>query len=267
MKRIVGKKAPDFKIKAVSGDSESFLDLSLKSFKGKWLVLFFYPLDFTFICPTEITSISQQFAEFEKLNACVLGVSADSVYSHQQWIRNGLGKLNFPLGADKTLEVSKEYGVLLEDEGVALRGTFIIDPDQVVKYAVVHDNNVGRNTDELLRVLTALQTNSLCGANWKIGSETIDAPETKVIKSDVSESKNSQPIKIYTIPTCSYCKQVKEFLNENNFEYEVIDLETNAQGRAFMDERKYTHLPVTVIGETEISGFRLDLIKETLFSN
>lgn len=261
MNRLVGKKAPSFHIQGVTGDGENFLDISLDHYKGKWLVLFFYPLDFTFVCPTEITSLSQQFNEFEKLNANVLGISTDSIYSHQQWIRSGLGKINYPLGADKLLNVSKDYGVLLEDEGVALRGTFIIDPEQIIKYAVVHDNNIGRNTNEFLRVLSALQTNSLCGANWEVGNEPLSVTETETIK---TTNSNSQPIKIYTLPDCSYCKQTKLYLDKNNYTYEEIDLNTNKAGQSFMSERNYSKLPVTVIGETEIHGFRLDLIKETL---
>lgn len=145
---------------------------------GKWTVLFFYPLDFTFVCPTEITAISDRYHEFEDLNAVVIGVSTDSVYSHKAWMnvprnQNGIGQIKYPLAADRTQQVSRDYGVLIEEEGVALRGLFIIDPDGELKYAVIHHNNIGRDVDEVLRVLQALQTGGLCPANWKPGQPTL----------------------------------------------------------------------------------------------
>ncbi len=262
MSRLVGNKAPNFSLKAVSGNGESFLDISLNDYAGRWLVLFFYPLDFTFVCPTEITSISEQYDQFQNLNANILGISTDSIYSHQAWIRNGLGKINYPLGADKTLNIANKYGVLLEDEGIALRGTFIISPELEVKYAVIHDNNVGRSTEELLRVLTALQTDSLCGANWKVGSKTLEVTETHFEKKVLTN--NSSDIKIYTLPNCSYCNETKKYFNENNLPYEEFNLEISKEGQAFMEKNKYSKLPITVINGEEIHGFRLDLIKELL---
>ena len=231
MNRIIGKKAPDFHLKAVSGDGEDFFDVSLDTYKGHWLVLFFYPMDFTFVCPTEITTFS-----------------------------NGLGRIGYPLGADKTLSMAADYGVLLEDQGVALRGLFIIDPDQTIRYSVIHDNNIGRNTQEVLRVLKALQTGSLCGANWTIGSQPLKEDRPSLPDSFASD----KTVRIYTLPGCSYCRQVKEFLADNGISYEEIDLDSDMQGQAFMDSRGYTALPVTVIGSHEISGFRLDKIKELL---
>jgi alkyl hydroperoxide reductase subunit AhpC len=173
MERIVGKKAPNFELNTALGDGQAFGRVKLDDYKGKWLVMFFYPLDFTFVCPTEITAYSKKYEEFKKANADVLGISVDSEHSHKAWINGDLGQLNFPLAADMTKVVSKEYGVLLEDEGIALRGLFIIDPDGYVKYSVVHDLNVGRSVDETLRVLKALQTGGLCPVDWQEGENLI----------------------------------------------------------------------------------------------
>ncbi len=174
MERLVGMEAPHFKMEAVEGGGDSFTSVDLCSYKGKWLVLFFYPLDFTFVCPTEISGISRRIAEFKELNAEVLGVSIDSKHSHKAWINSGpenggLGKINYPLASDITKEVSRNYGVLLEEEGIALRGLFIIDPKGVVKYSVIHDLNVGRSVDETLRVLQGLQSGGLCPIDWHPG--------------------------------------------------------------------------------------------------
>jgi peroxiredoxin 2/4 len=177
--RMVGKQAPRFELEAVlpNGDfGRVSLEENMKN--GKWTVLFFYPLDFTFVCPTEITAISDRYDEFEDLDAVVIGVSTDSVYSHKAWMKvpreeNGIGEIKYPLAADPTHQVSRDYGVLIEEEGVALRGLFIIDPEGELKYAVVHHNNIGRDVDEVLRVLQALQTGGLCPANWKPGQATL----------------------------------------------------------------------------------------------
>ena len=176
--RLVGKQAPFFKLETALGNGENFGTASLTDYTGKWLVLFFYPLDFTFVCPTEITALSDAVAEFKNLNTEVLGVSTDSKYSHKAWInahRNdgGLGKINFPLGADLTHSVSRDYGVLIEEEGIALRGLFIINPEGELKYQVVNHNDVGRSVEETLRVLQALQTGGLCPMNWKPGQKNL----------------------------------------------------------------------------------------------
>lgn len=178
--RLVGLPAPDFTMEAVQGDGEQFTRVSLPDYRDKWLVLFFYPLDFTFVCPTEITALSDRFEEFKDLDCEVLGVSTDSKFSHRAWINtpredNGLGKINYPLASDITHKVSSDYGVLVEDQGVALRGLFIIDPDGIVRYQVVTDENVGRSVDETLRVLQALQSGGLCPANWKPGQKHLVA--------------------------------------------------------------------------------------------
>jgi peroxiredoxin (alkyl hydroperoxide reductase subunit C) len=176
--RLVGKQAPDFSMQSVSGDGEQFSKISLADYKGKWLVFFFYPLDFTFVCPTEITALSDANELFQDLDTEILGVSTDSQYSHRAWIQtpsdsNGLGRINFPLAADSTQQVARDYGVLIEEEGVALRGLFIIDPEGEVKYQVVNHNDVGRSVDETLRVLQALQSGGLCAANWKAGDKNL----------------------------------------------------------------------------------------------
>lgn len=173
MLRLVGNKAPEFKMNACKGDGSGFTQVALEDYKGKWLVMFFYPLDFTFVCPTEITSYSKRIDEFKEADAEVLAISVDSEYSHQAWINSSLGKVNFPIASDMTKKVASDYGVLLEDEGVALRGLFIIDPEGVVRYSVIHDNNIGRSVDETLRVLKALQTGGLCAADWTEGDDLL----------------------------------------------------------------------------------------------
>ena len=173
MERLVGKPAPNFSLNAVTGDGEDFIKVSLDDYKGKWLVLFFYPLDFTFVCPTEITSFSEHYEEFKNLDAEVLAASTDSHYSHQAWINGALGKVNFPIASDKTYEVAEDYGILIKEEGIALRGLFIIDPDQVLRYSVIHDLNIGRSVSETLRVLKALQTGGLCPINWEDGDDNL----------------------------------------------------------------------------------------------
>lgn len=173
MERIVGRKAPDFTMKAVKGDGSEFIDVSLSDYQGKWLVMFFYPLDFTFVCPTEITAFSERIEDFKKEGAEVLSVSVDSEYSHKAWIESSLGKVNFPMASDMTKKVSHDYGLLIEEDGISLRGLFIIDPEGVVRYSVVHDLNVGRSVDETLRVLKALKTGGLCPANWTEGEDLL----------------------------------------------------------------------------------------------
>ena len=167
----VNQPAPKFNLEgAYQGKIKKFSPLSSR---GKWKVIFFYPLDFTFVCPTEIKGFSRHQADFDKLDAEVYGISVDSVYSHQAWIEKDLGDLKFPLLSDITKKVSREYGVLLEDEGVALRVTFIVDPEGVLQYQVVHHMNVGRSVKETLRVLTALQTGELCPIEWTEKKKTL----------------------------------------------------------------------------------------------
>lgn len=148
--------------------------MSLKDYASKWLILFFYPLDFTFVCPTEILAFSDRYEEFTALGVELLGVSVDSVYAHQQWLntprdRHGLGGLKYPLASDITKNVSHDYGVLIEEKGIALRGLFIIDPEGILQSATIHNLNTGRSVDETLRVLEALQSGGLCPADWRPG--------------------------------------------------------------------------------------------------
>ena len=173
MERIVGKKAPNFNMATAKGDGTDFGRVSLDDYRGKWLVMFFYPLDFTFVCPTEITGYSKRYKEFKDLGADVLGISVDSEHSHKAWINGDLGKLEFPLASDMTKEVARNYGVLIENDGIALRGLFIINPEGEIKYSTIHDLNVGRSVDETLRVLKALQTGGLCPVDWDEGEELL----------------------------------------------------------------------------------------------
>ncbi len=172
MNTQVTGKAPEFRGEAVMPNSE-LKEIQLSDYKGKWVVLFFYPLDFTFVCPTEITGFNEYYKQFTESNAEIIGTSIDSVYSHLAWINNGLGKLQFPLLSDITKEISRDYGVLLEDKGIALRGTFIIDPDGNLRSAVVNDTGIGRNVEETLRTLQALQTGELTPCGWKPGEKTL----------------------------------------------------------------------------------------------
>src|SRR5262249_6187388 len=150
-----------------------FKDISLSDFKGKWLVLFFYPLDFTFVCPTEITQFRDFAKDFKAQGAEIVGVSVDSVHSHKRWIKDDLGELGYPLIGDITKQLSRDYGVLLQDKGIATRGTFIVDPDGVLQYAGIHNLNVGRDAREILRVLSGLKSGELCAAGWKPGDKPL----------------------------------------------------------------------------------------------
>jgi alkyl hydroperoxide reductase subunit AhpC len=168
----IGSPAPPFNLDAVVG--QEFKKISLKDYRGKWVVLFFYPGDFTFVCPTEIKGFNKSLAEFGKINSEVLAVSVDSKYSHMAWIKSGaLDKLDFPLLSDFSKQTSKAYGVLDEAQSTARRGLFIIDPNGVLQHMLVHSDKVGRSIEETLRVLRALQTEELCPINWKPGDKTI----------------------------------------------------------------------------------------------
>lgn len=168
----VGEPAPRFKVEAVIGSEVK--TVSLDDYAGKWLVLFFYPADFSFICPTEITGFNKELERFNKMNAEVLGGSVDGKYAHLAWIKRGdLGELKYPLFSDMKKEMAESYGVLDDKEGVALRGLFIVDPQGVIQYQVVHNLSVGRSVDEVSRVLEGLQSAGLCPLNWKPGQKTI----------------------------------------------------------------------------------------------
>lgn len=167
----VGERAPDFELEAYHNGEIRRIKLS--EHRGKWIVLFFWPLDFTFVCPTEIRGFNQLFDEFKKLNAEIFGCSVDSVYSHKAWQTSDLGEVKYPMLSDFNKVVSRAYNVLEENKGVALRGTFIIDPEGILRWSVVSDLNVGRSAKETLRVLQALQTGELCPLEWQPGESTL----------------------------------------------------------------------------------------------
>ena len=177
---LVGNPAPDFTAEAVH--DQEFVDVKLSDYRGKYVVLFFYPLDFTFVCPTEITAFSDRYEEFAELNTEILGCSVDSHFSHLAWIQTdrnagGLGDIEYPLVSDLKREISKAYDVLSE-EGVALRGLFIIDKEGIIQHSTVNNLAFGRSVDETLRVLQALQyvqenPDEVCPAGWKPGDATM----------------------------------------------------------------------------------------------
>ena len=154
---LVGKLAPDFRMTTTKDLNTLAHEATLKDYRDRWLVLFFYPADFTFVCPTEVMAFSSAVPAFAEHDAEVLGVSTDGVFSHVAWMEFHIGQLAFPLASDRTQAVSKAYGVLEEESGQSARAVFIIDPEGVVRYEVVHDDRVGRSVDEILRVLAALQ--------------------------------------------------------------------------------------------------------------
>ncbi len=169
----VGQKVSNFSAQALLADG-SIKEVKLSEYNGKWLIVFFYPLDFTFVCPTEIQSFNKHYGDFKKLGADVIAVSTDSVYSHKAWVEHGLGKVEFPMIGDTNHRVSRDFNVLLQDKGIALRGTFIIDPSGVLKSAVVNDLPVGRSVEETLRTLQAFQSGKLTGCGWKPGEKTLN---------------------------------------------------------------------------------------------
>lgn len=173
----IGKKIPPFKVKAtVSTDLKTaFTEIHQDTYKGKWLVLFFYPKDFTFVCPTEIKGFADLNQKFKDRDAQVLAASVDSEFVHLAWRQShaDLKDLPFPMLADVKRELSTALGIIDEEEGVSQRATFIVDPQGVIRFVYVTDLSVGRNPDEVLRVLDGLQTDELCPCNWEKGEKTI----------------------------------------------------------------------------------------------
>ncbi|NUN04589.1 MAG: peroxiredoxin [Bdellovibrio sp.] len=169
---MINQLAPQFAAQAVF-DAGEVRDISLADYKGKWVVLFFYPLDFTFVCPTELTQFREHLKDFDAAGAVVIGCSVDSVHSHKRWLRDDLGNLGYPLMSDLTKRIARDYGVLFEDRGIATRGTFIIDPEQKVQYMGIHNTAVGRDAKEIFRVLVGCQSGELCQAGWKKGDSHI----------------------------------------------------------------------------------------------
>lgn len=168
----IGKAAPDF-TNVTAYHKGEFHTVSLSDYKGKWLVFFFYPRDFTFICPTEIKGFGMEKEEFAALNAEVLGCSTDSEWSHKNWFERDLKEVEYPVLADVTHQVSKDYDVYNETDGLAERGLFIVDPDGIVRYVVVSAGSVGRSVAETVRVLKALQSGELCPVEWHAGEKTL----------------------------------------------------------------------------------------------
>ncbi len=173
----VGDKFPEFDLTSVVSleKGKEFTDINNDTYKGKWQVVFFWPMDFTFICPTEIAEFGKRNRDFSDRDSQVLGVSTDTHFVHLAWRNNhdDLHDLPYPMMADTKRELSEALGILHKTEGVALRATFIVDPDGIIRWVSVNDLSVGRNVDETLRVLDALQTDELCPCNWEKGEKTL----------------------------------------------------------------------------------------------
>ena len=174
----INDKAPEFKVKAFHEGRVK--NIGLSDYKGKWVVLFFYPADFTFVCPTELGELADRYEELKSLNAEVLSVSTDTEFVHKAWHDNSpaIKKVQFPMLADPTGKISKLFGVYIREEGLALRGSFILDPDGVLKAYEVHDNSIGRSAEELVRKIQAAQFTrehggEVCPAGWKPGAKTL----------------------------------------------------------------------------------------------
>ena len=174
----INEKAPEFNTKAFHDNR--VVDVSLRDYYGKWVVLFFYPADFTFVCPTELGDLADNYEKFRNLNVEILSVSTDTEFVHKAWHNNSdtIKKIQFPMLADPTGRICKDYGTYIPEEGLSLRGTFIIDPDGVLKVFEIHDNSIGRSTEELIRKIEAAQFvrehgGEVCPVNWKKGDESL----------------------------------------------------------------------------------------------
>lgn len=175
----VGKKVDNFEAQAVLPNGE-FAQVSLADnlHAKKWSIIFFWPLDFTFVCPTEITALSNAYEQFKKEDAEIFGISTDSIHSHLAWTKTaindgGIGKINFPILQDTNHKIAEQFGVLVEDEGIALRGLFIISPEGILESATINNLNVGRSVSEILRTLTAFKSGGLCAMNWEKGDKNL----------------------------------------------------------------------------------------------
>jgi eukaryotic-like serine/threonine-protein kinase len=183
VKAMVGRRAPGFTLTCTQGPGTARRRVTLDDFQDRWLILVFYPRDFSIVCPTELTTLSSRIDEFIQHDCALLGISTDTVEVHDQWIGNppalgGLGGLNFPLAADEGGSVCLAYGVFVPKQNVALRGLFIIDPNGVLQYQAINNLSVGRSSDEVLRVVQALQLGGLCPADWRPGQKSIDVAQT-----------------------------------------------------------------------------------------
>ncbi len=169
----IGKRAPDFSGVMAYQKGHEFATISLADYKGHWLVLFFYPRDFTFVCPTEIRGFATAEEEFKQLGCNILAASTDSEWSHRNWFERDLPEVSYPVLADVTHALAKSYDIYNEEEGLAERGLFLIDPEGVVQYALVSAGSVGRSVKETLRVLKAVQSGELCPVEWEPGAKTL----------------------------------------------------------------------------------------------
>lgn len=174
----VGQTIPNIELDVYQ--NEKFDKINLSKYRGQWLVLFFYPADFTFVCPTELEELANHYEEFKKLGVEIISVSTDTTFVHKAWHDQSpaIKKIQFPMGADPTRNLSKLFGIYIENEGLARRGTFIIDPEGIIKALEIHDNSIGRNADELIRKIQAAQfvrqnQGEVCPASWKPGAKTL----------------------------------------------------------------------------------------------
>lgn len=168
----IGKPAPEFN-HVMAYHKGEFKKISLSDYKGRWLVLFFYPRDFTFICPTELKGFASMEGDYAKLDCDIVAASTDSEWSHKNWFERDLPEVEYPVIADTTQVISRRYGILNEDDGSSERGLFIIDPEGIVRYVVISSGSVGRSVKETLRVLKAIQSGELCPIEWEEGEETL----------------------------------------------------------------------------------------------
>ncbi len=175
----IGEKIPDFEVEAFH--ENDVRKIKFADYRDKWLILFFYPADFTFVCPTELEEMADNYDEFKKSGAEILSVSTDTVFAHKAWkdVSPAIKKINFPMVADPTGNVSRAFGTYIEDEGLALRGSFIIDPDGILRAIEINDNNIGRSAKELLRKLQAAKFvrehgGNVCPASWQPGDDTLE---------------------------------------------------------------------------------------------
>ena len=174
----IGQKIPDIELEAYHNDK--IKNISLPDYKGKWLVLIFYPADFTFVCPTELEEAANYYKEFQKLNAEIISVSTDTIFVHKAWHDHSpaIRKITFPMAADPTGKLCREFGTYIEEEGLSLRGSFIVDPNGILKAYEMHDNSIGRSAKELLRKLQAAifvskNKGQVCPASWEPGKQTL----------------------------------------------------------------------------------------------
>jgi len=174
----INQEAPDFEVKVFH--ENKIKEIKLSNYRGKWVVLFFYPADFTFVCPTELGDLADNYNNLKAMNIEVLSVSTDTEFVHKAWHDNSpiIKKVRFPMVADPTGKVCKKYGTYIREEGLSLRGTFIIDPDGIIKAFEMHDNSIGRSTEELIRKIQAAQfvkehKGEVCPVNWRVGKETL----------------------------------------------------------------------------------------------